>query len=230
MVLRGKWNFAAARGGGLALGVDVRLPTGDKNNLLGTGATQAKLALIYSQDFGRFAPHINAGYTYSSGHLPASVGTFNLGNEVPVPTQPAASGAYQTVFAGETPNSALSSADLKVPDEINYTAGFVWAPSPRISVTADFIGRTLRDTKAFGIVTQDYRYRTANNGPEFTKSFGDAFDITNGSANVNILIGAAGFKINLTRTLLLNANVLFPLSNAGLRPKVTPVVGLDYAF
>jgi hypothetical protein len=30
--------------------------------------------------------------------------------------------------------------------------------------------------------------------------------------------------------LLLTANVLFPLSDGGLRPKITPVVGLDYAF
>lgn len=230
ILLRGKWNFVERRGGGLAAGLDLRLPTGDKDNLLGTGATQAKLALIFSQDFGRFAPHLNVGYTLSSGHLPASVGTFALGNEVPTPTQPAASGAYGNVFGGQAPGSALSSSDLKVPDEIDYTAGFVWAPSPRVSITADFIGRTLRQTKSFGIVSQDYRYRTATNGPEQTQTFTDAFDITNASTNQNILIGAAGLKINLTRTLLLNANVLFPLGNAGLRPKVTPVVGLDYAF
>jgi len=230
VLLRGKWNFATERGGGFALGLDLRLPTGDKNNLLGTGATQAKLALIYSQDFGRFAPHFNAGYTYSSGQLPASVGTYNLGDEVPVPTQPAASGAYQNVFAGQTPTSALSSSDLKVPDEINYTVGFVLAPSPRISITADFIGRTLRDTKAFGIVTKEYGYRPSPGGSLIPKQFDDAFDITNPSANVNILLGVAGVKLNLTKTLLLNANVIFPLSNAGLRPKVTPVIGLDYAF
>ncbi len=230
VLLRGKWNFAVERGGGFALGLDLRLPTGDKNNLLGTGATQARFSLIYSQDFGRFAPHFNAGYTYSSGQLPASVGTYNLGDEVPAPTQPAASGAYQNVFAGQTPTSALSSSDLKVPDEINYTVGFVLAPSPRISITADFIGRTLRDTKAFGIVTKEFGYRTKTDPSRASQSYGDAFDITNASANVNILIGAAGLKINLTKTLLLNANVLFPLSDVGLRPKVTPVVGLDYAF
>ena len=34
----------------------------------------------------------------------------------------------------------------------------------------------------------------------------------------------------MTKTLLLNANVLFPLGSDGLRSKVTPVIGLDYAF
>jgi hypothetical protein len=47
---------------------------------------------------------------------------------------------------------------------------------------------------------------------------------------MNLFLGVAGVKINVTRTLLLNANVLFPLSSDGLRPKVTPVFGIDYAF
>ena len=39
-----------------------------------------------------------------------------------------------------------------------------------------------------------------------------------------------GAKINVAKTLLLNANVLFPMSDAGLKPKPTLVVGLDYVF
>ena len=35
---------------------DLRLPTGDEEDLLGTGATQARLTVIGSGSFGRFAP------------------------------------------------------------------------------------------------------------------------------------------------------------------------------
>ena len=48
--------------------------------------------------------------------------------------------------------------------------------------------------------------------------------------NVNLLLGVVGAKINVAKTLLLNANVLFPMSDGGLKPKPTLVVGLDYVF
>ena len=67
VVLRGKFRFVNASGGGLAAGVDVRLPTGDAQQLLGTGGTQTKLSLIGSMSAGKFSPHVNVGYTLSAG-------------------------------------------------------------------------------------------------------------------------------------------------------------------
>ena len=52
--------------GGLAAGLDVRLPTGEERDLLGTGVTQVKGFLIGSAHLGTFSPHVNAGYTWSS--------------------------------------------------------------------------------------------------------------------------------------------------------------------
>ena len=66
-MLRGKFRFVNASGGGLAAGVDVRLPTGDAQQLLGTGGTQTKLSLIGSMSAGKFSPHVNVGYTLSAG-------------------------------------------------------------------------------------------------------------------------------------------------------------------
>ena len=67
VLLRGKVNLASNEGGAFGLGLDVRLPTGDEDDLLGTGATQAKLYFISSGKFGRFSPYANFGYTLSSG-------------------------------------------------------------------------------------------------------------------------------------------------------------------
>ena len=41
---------------------------------------------------------------------------------------------------------------------------------------------------------------------------------------------ALGAKFNATGNLLVSANLLFPLTDGGLRPKVTPVIGVDYSF
>jgi hypothetical protein len=67
MVLRAKYRFKAVEGGGLAAGIDLRLPTADETELLGSGATQLKLYLIASGSGKRISPHVNAGYTFSKG-------------------------------------------------------------------------------------------------------------------------------------------------------------------
>src|SRR5262249_16923510 len=55
--------------GGLAAAVDVRLPTGDENELLGAGGTQAKFLLIASSEHGRLGEHLNVGYTAAHGNV-----------------------------------------------------------------------------------------------------------------------------------------------------------------
>ena len=67
VVLRGKYNFMRRPNMGLAMGLDLRVPTGDEDNLLGSGATQTRLYLIAGASGKRFAPRANAGYTFSSG-------------------------------------------------------------------------------------------------------------------------------------------------------------------
>lgn len=67
LVARAKYQFKRFGAGGLAAGLDLRLPTGDEQELLGSGATQAKLFLIASGGGRKFSPHVNFGYTFSSG-------------------------------------------------------------------------------------------------------------------------------------------------------------------
>ena len=44
----------------LALGLDVRLPTGDEMNLLGTGATGLQPFVVWSATYQKVSPHVNA--------------------------------------------------------------------------------------------------------------------------------------------------------------------------
>jgi hypothetical protein len=80
ITLRTKYRFLATPGGGLAAGLDVRLPTGDKNNLLGAGATQTTVTLIGSTttNWNYFTPHFNVGFT---GSHPESGAVVNVANE-----------------------------------------------------------------------------------------------------------------------------------------------------
>jgi len=48
--------------------------------------------------------------------------------------------------------------------------------------------------------------------------------------DLHLMLGTAGFKFNPAGNWLVSTSVLFPLTDAGLRSRVTTVVGLDYAF
>ena len=191
ILLRGKYRFLDSPGGGLAAGVDVRFPTGDSEQLLGTGGSQVKVALLASMAQGPFSPHVNVGYTISSG------GTAD----------------------------ALS-VSPNVPDEFSYSAGFDAALHDRVTFSADLLGRNLRDLgrlvptrRQFPFVTQDGEFGTAT-FEEFTRRSGD----------LNLLVGAAGVRLNLRGNLLISAQVLVPITESGLRDRFTPVLGLDYSF
>lgn len=229
VLVRAKYRLVRRPGGGLAAGVDLRLPTGNKDDLLGTGATQAKLSLLYSGDFGRVSPHVNVGYTLSSGSLSEAVGNYSLGDDRPVPLSTAPD-AYNRVFRGNVPTAVLDADELKVPNEIDYTAGVAVSVNPRITLNADLLGRTLLKVNRFEPTSQSYNFRVGATGALTSVSFDDGLDITEDEGKLNLLLGVAGVKVNVSGTVLLNANVLFPLSDGGLRPSVTGVVGLDYAF
>jgi hypothetical protein len=47
----------------MALGVDLRLPSGDAENLLGTGAPAVTGTFIASSTSGSVSPHLNLGFT-----------------------------------------------------------------------------------------------------------------------------------------------------------------------
>jgi hypothetical protein len=70
VLVRGKWNFFRGPSASAAVGVDLRLPTGREEDLLGSGATQAKLYGVVGGSPGRFSPRASFGYTFSSGGSP----------------------------------------------------------------------------------------------------------------------------------------------------------------
>jgi hypothetical protein len=66
IALRAKWRLVTRDGGGVALGLDARLPTGDKEALLGAGVSRTLVSGIWSTTAGRFSPHASGGFEYWS--------------------------------------------------------------------------------------------------------------------------------------------------------------------
>ena len=63
LIVRTKVTMFEEEGAGIAAAVDVRLPTGKKEDLLGAGSPSMKVAAIGSIESGRVSTHANAGVT-----------------------------------------------------------------------------------------------------------------------------------------------------------------------
>jgi len=63
VIVRTKVTAYREEGAAIAGAVDVRLPTGQSDNLLGTGSTSVKFSAIGSLEHGRLSSHANAGVT-----------------------------------------------------------------------------------------------------------------------------------------------------------------------
>lgn len=191
VLLRGKYRFFDAAGGGLAAGVDLRLPSGDADQLLGAGGTQTKVSLIGSMAAGGFSPHANLGYTFSRGR-----------------------------------DSAPLSVNPERPDEISYSVGFDTAMTDRLTFSADVLGRTLRDLGRLVPISRQFPF-TRQDG---TFGLGSFEEFARRPGDLNLLVGAAGLRYNFRGNLLFSAQMLVPVTSAGLRDAITPVIGLDYSF
>lgn len=132
IIIRGK--FLALRGedgkSNIALGTDLRLPTGDANNFLGSGAWGVRPFVTYTRT-GRVSPHTSVGYEVNgnsilagdittqkgtSGHLP-NILTYSGGADVLVVKRLSLTGD----FIGETLLSAGRIADATFTDVAGNT-------------------------------------------------------------------------------------------------------------
>ena len=181
LTFRTKYRFLTREGGGLAAGVDLRLPTGDEQDLLGSGSTAVAVTLIGSTTRGQFSPHFNVGYT------------------------------------GATTGDLL----LNAPNELGYRFGTEYTVSPAVTLSGTIIGRRLIDVGRLELADTTFTFQ----GGSTTLR---EYVLQEGALNLASL--AVGGKFNLTRTLLLSANVVVALTSSGVTSRITPVVGLDYSF
>jgi hypothetical protein len=243
IILRTKYAIVQAPAARLAAALDLRLPSGDADNLLGTGTTQGKIYAVLSTGNDRFSQHVNIGFTMSgegsldryiptgleagTTHGSVTVGSAAAGGNAPAPIP------LTTEIFGSAP---------AVSDEFNFAGGVEYAVNGRLTIIGDLIGRTLFDAGDFEPLIKTVEFNTclsANNcaapapgGPQTASSFQgrDLQELTYKEGNVNLLYGTAGVKFNPAGNWLIGGSILFPLTDSGLRSKVTTVVGVEYAF
>jgi hypothetical protein len=172
---------------GVAIGLDLRLPTGDERDLLGTGAPGVQPFAVWSATYGAISPHVNLGYQWNGSSI-----------------------------LGGDPEAGVAEdlADVGV-----YSLGAVLAIHPRVTAAVDLLGRYVIDSPR--VRREEFH---ALDGRTVLPNI--AFE----SGSFNELSGAVGLKINVGGQLLLNTNLLVRLNSVGLRDKVSPLIGVEYAF
>jgi hypothetical protein len=84
ILLRTKYNFYRQKPLALAAALDLRLPTGDEDDLLGTGVAQISPFFIASAAVFGFYPHVNVGFALSSSSDLANEFFYRLGFDWPI--------------------------------------------------------------------------------------------------------------------------------------------------
>jgi hypothetical protein len=69
LTVRLKNSIRRTADSGFAVGLDVRLPTGDEMALSGTGTTGLQPFAIWSATYDRVSPHVNAGYQWNGSSV-----------------------------------------------------------------------------------------------------------------------------------------------------------------
>ncbi|NNF07668.1 MAG: hypothetical protein HKN21_12975, partial [Candidatus Eisenbacteria bacterium] len=186
VLLRGKYVALQSGKNHVALSGDVRLPTGDDANLLGTGELQVKASLLGSIVNRTFSPHANLGV-------------------------------------------ALSGGDIS--NEVVYGAGMSWAADPKLTVSADLVGRALMSVSRVKMEDEEFQYIEVDDTGGTVKSIVvPRLTVEDSESTVNLLHGAVGAKLNVGGNFLISMNGLFPLNDNGLTDKFSGLIGLDYSF
>jgi hypothetical protein len=120
-----------------------------------------------------------------------------------------------SVLAGNP--AAGESADF--PDQVTYAAGADLAVNAHLTIAFDLLGRYV--IRSERLVREDFH---ALDGTSVFPNVGFSRD------SFNALSGTLGLKANVLERLLLGVNLLFKLDEHGLRDKVTPLIGVEYAF
>jgi len=189
---------------GVALGVDVRVPTGDSLNFLGSGAAGVRPFVVGSYQ-ARVSPHVSVGYEINGSSKIA--GDISVGQKERLPSQLTYTGGAD-VWLTKRITTAF---------EILGQQLFEVRRVSRIPFHE--LGKCLDPFP--GNCAPDQGFAAANTDQTLSQSTG----------TVNITNASVGVKFKPFGGLLVTANALIRLNDGGLRTgRVVPLVGASYTF
>ena len=201
VVARVKWNAYEGERVGVAAGVDVRFPSGDALNYLGSGSYGVKPFAVFSYRM-RVAPHVLVGYEWNGDSIIA--------------------GDLLTGSKGKIPNDLVYSAGIDT-WLTHWLTGDFDIVGQRV-----FNGQTVSVTtqqflNSCGSCAAEPSPNTVPL-PSLATPQTQSYNITNASMGIKIR------PIGRASKLVFTANVLVRLDEGGLGSKAAPLVGLGYTF
>jgi Putative MetA-pathway of phenol degradation len=201
VLLRGKYELYHGERIGFAAGVDVRLPTGDEENFLGSGTVGVKPFGVVSYR-ARVSPHAEIGYEKNGKSLLAGS------------------------FVGTATNTKGS-----LPDRFVYTVGADVSIVKRLTGAFDFYGQRLFGVpQLFSNPYTDLGHCSDLVCTTLTAGTTHPDLGVRTGVDYNILNASFGLKYRLLRNLVVSGNVLVKLDDNGLRSTTVPLVGASYNF
>jgi hypothetical protein len=212
----------------VAVGGDIRFPTGDAQNYLGVGTTTFKpfaAVSFYSKPLAHnivFSPHFDVGWEFGGKSI--------LGGQLQPSPQSTSGIDY---FA-----APFTSTKGYLPDVFTWAVGAELSISKRSTLVADILGNEIGwihgipNTTTQTIANQ--LLPTGINGDPAglaVPTKGSATGLVSaGSVSFGQYSGSFGYKVRVIDNLVADFNVLVRFDNNGLTARFVPLVGLGYSF
>jgi hypothetical protein len=213
IVARVKWNAWHGERAGIAAGLDLRLPTGDELNYLGSGTYGVKPFAVFSYR-ARVSPHVLAGYEWNGDSVTA--------------------GDLTSGIKAKVPNDFVYSAGADA-SITKWLTGSFDIIGQRVASTSTTIGTESFGTQPLSVVSQQFLAPcgqcvvapSPNKVPRNNLLLGSSprsYNITNASMGVKFR------PLGKLSKLVVTANVLVRLDEGGLSYKPVPLLGFGYTF
>jgi hypothetical protein len=106
-------------------------------------------------------------------------------------------------------------------EELDYNVALTFAVTPRLTLVGEAMGRRIRNVGAIAELSLPH---PSIAGVETTRLVSEA------GGSLHTAVAVVGLKVNLASTWLLSAHAMLPVTDAGLRPALSPMVSLEYSF
>jgi hypothetical protein len=227
LLIRAKGTVYRTPGVVIAVGGDLRLPTGDAKNYLGVGTTSVKpfaAVSFYTKPFRNgivLSPHFDIGWQFSGKSV--------LGGELEGTPIGGATGLLGGPF---------TSTKGFLPDVLSWAAGAEVALGHRTTFIADILANEVGLIHGiYDTSTQTISGLALPTGPHgdatgaAVPAMGSATGlVSSGLVSYGQYSASFGYKARLIGNLVANVNVLIRLDNNGLVSRVVPLFGIGYSF
>ncbi|HLV86468.1 MAG TPA: hypothetical protein VKV39_05785 [Candidatus Sulfotelmatobacter sp.] len=216
VVARVKWNAVSGEHLRVAGGADVRLPTGDALNFLGSGSYGVKPFAVLSYR-ARVSPHVLVGYEWNSQSILSS--------------------RQSTVTTATGPSQEIGLASNRkgyMPSDFVYSAGADTWITKWLTAAVDIVGARYFRGGTESVTSQPFLAPctsgcTAEPATP-TVSYNSLNPNFNASYSITNLSAGAKIRPIPKSKLVITGNVIVRLDNGGLHAKPAPLAGIGYTF